>query len=172
LEGLKELPSWKCILVMPRRPSRAHMLDWRLCSAGDAAHSFPPTGGLGLCSGLGDVHNLAHKLVAIHQGWGSSSLLGTYRSERRHVAVVNSLQSVKNGRKIFRLLKTLGTTDSNVAQARKNLFRTISDPNTKRKCCVPPRIRENILTILARILGISIAILRSRQTLPYTSPHL
>jgi hypothetical protein len=92
---------------------------------------LPPTGGLGLNSGLGDVHNLAYKLAAIHQGWGSSSLLGTYHSERRHVALVNSSQSVKNGKKIFRLLKTLGTTDSDVARARKNLFRTISDPDTK-----------------------------------------
>jgi hypothetical protein len=77
------------------------------------------------------VHNLANKLAAIHQGWGSSSLLDTYQSDRRHVALVNSSQSVKNGKKIFGLLKTLGTTDSDVAQARKNPFRTILDPDTK-----------------------------------------
>lgn len=97
--------------------------------AGDAAHSFPPTGGLGLNSGLGDVHNLAFKLAAVLNGTASSSLLESYESERRPVAEVNSKQSVKNGKTIFGLLKTLGTAgSSNLQEARKNLFRTICDP--------------------------------------------
>lgn len=77
--------------------------------AGDAAHSFPPTGGLGLNSGLADVHNLAFKIAAVCDGVASDSLLDTYNADRRHVAEVNSLQSVKNGQKIFGLLKSLGT---------------------------------------------------------------
>lgn len=99
--------------------------------AGDSAHSFPPTGGLGLNSGLADVHNLAYKLAAIHQNWGGPSLLSTYHSERRQVALVNSQQSVKNGQQIFGLLKTLGTTDSNLETAKRNLFQRVSDPNTR-----------------------------------------
>ncbi|PVH79348.1 3-propionate hydroxylase [Cadophora sp. DSE1049] len=99
--------------------------------AGDAAHSFPPTGGLGLNSGLADVHNLAYKLAAIHQGHGGTSLHKSYENERRHVALVNSQQSVKNGQQIFGLLKTLGTTDSNLATAKKNLYRRITDPATR-----------------------------------------
>ena len=47
-------------------------------SAGDAAHAFPPTGGLGLNTGIGDVHNLAYKLAAVHQGWASESVLQSY----------------------------------------------------------------------------------------------
>ena len=96
--------------------------------AGDAAHSFPPTGGLGLNSGLGDVHNLAYKLAAVHHGWGGDELLDTYESDRRQVALVNSQQSVKNGLQIFGLLKTLGTTDPDVEVARRNLHRNIEDP--------------------------------------------
>ena len=97
--------------------------------AGDAAHSFPPTGGLGLNSGLGDVHNLAFKLAAVLKGSAPYSLLNTYESERRHVAVVNSMQSVKNGKQIFRLLKTLGTENvSDLQEARGRLFATIHDP--------------------------------------------
>lgn len=97
--------------------------------AGDAAHSFPPTGGLGLNSGLGDVHNLAFKLAAFLNGIASSSCLDTYEYERRHVAEVNSRQSVKNGKKIFGLLKTLGTAgSSDLQEARKRLFKTIRDP--------------------------------------------
>jgi hypothetical protein len=99
-----------------------------LCpSAGDAAHSFPPTGGLGLNSGLGDVHNLAYKLATVHRGSATEALLDTYEAERRQVALVNSQQSVKNGKKIFRLLKTLGTTDPDVDIARQNLYQKIHD---------------------------------------------
>ncbi|KAJ5763373.1 FAD binding domain-containing protein [Penicillium manginii] len=96
--------------------------------AGDAAHSFPPTGGLGLNSGLGDVHNLAYKLAAVHHGWGGDDLLDTYQAERRQVALINSEQSVKNGKQIFGLLKALGTTDPDVEVSRKNLYRNIQDP--------------------------------------------
>ncbi|KAJ5745501.1 hypothetical protein N7520_010683 [Penicillium odoratum] len=96
--------------------------------AGDAAHSFPPTGGLGLNSGLGDVHNLAYKLAAVLHGWGGDGLLDTYQSERQQVAHVNSNQSVKNGKKIFGLLKALGTTNPDVTIARQNLYHNIQDP--------------------------------------------
>ncbi|CAG7952011.1 unnamed protein product [Penicillium salamii] len=96
-------------------------------SAGDAAHSFPPTGGLGLNSGLSDVHNLAYKLAAVHHGSAMDALLETYDAERRQVALVNSKQSVKNGNKIFGLLKTLGTTDPDVGVARHNLYHKICD---------------------------------------------
>lgn len=82
-----------------------------MSSAGDAAHSFPLTGGLGLNSGLGDVHNLAYKLAAVHHGSAKDATLDTYDAERGQIALVNSQQSVKNGKKIFGLLKALGTTD-------------------------------------------------------------
>jgi hypothetical protein len=98
--------------------------------AGDAAHAFPPTGGLGLNSGLGDVHNLAYKLAAVLQGNASDSLLDTYETDRRPVAMVNSIQSVKNGQKIFNLLKTLGLGDD-VERARANLYKSIHDPKIK-----------------------------------------
>ena len=36
----------------------------RVFLIGDAAHQFPPSGGFGLNSGLGDAHNLAWKVAA------------------------------------------------------------------------------------------------------------
>ncbi|GAB1192985.1 hypothetical protein APSETT444_002187 [Aspergillus pseudonomiae] len=112
--------------ILSRKVAKSYR-DGQVFLAGDAAHSFPPTGGLGLNSGLGDVHNLAYKLAAVHHGSATDALLDTYEAERRQVALVNSQQSVKNGKKIFGLLKALGTTDPDVDVARHNLYQTIHD---------------------------------------------
>lgn len=95
---------------------------------GDAAHCFPPTGGLGLNLGMADVHNLAYKLAAVYQGWARPALLDAYERERRPVAQIYSKQAMKYGEKIFGLLKTLGTTDPDVEKSRENLCKTMSDP--------------------------------------------
>ncbi|RHZ55176.1 uncharacterized protein CDV56_107902 [Aspergillus thermomutatus] len=113
--------------VLSRKVANKYKIN-RVFLAGDAAHSFPPTGGLGLNSGLGDVHNLAYKLAAVHKGWAGDGLLESYEADRRHVAIVNSQQSVKNGLKIFGLLKKLGTTNKNVEIAREHLYRNLQDP--------------------------------------------
>ncbi|ETS87827.1 hypothetical protein PFICI_01655 [Pestalotiopsis fici W106-1] len=98
--------------------------------AGDAAHAFPPTGGLGLNTGLADVHNLAYKIAAVHQGGAGPELLTSYHDERRPIAMINAAQSVKNGKAIFSFLKTLGTAGiDDVEQARANLLRSIHDPD-------------------------------------------
>ena len=97
--------------------------------AGDAAHSFPPNGGLGLNSGIADVHNLAYKIAAVHKGWATDKFLDSYEAERRPIAEVNARQSVKNGKQIFSLLKALGTAGiDDPEKARANLFSTIRDP--------------------------------------------
>ncbi len=64
--------------------------------AGDAAHRFPPTGGLGLNSGLQDAHNLAWKLAAVVAGEAADPLLDTYERERQPVARRNADQSLAN----------------------------------------------------------------------------
>lgn len=67
---------------------------------GDAAHRMTPAGGLGMNTAIQDVHNLAWKLAAVHQGWADASLLDTYEPERRPVAQANVERSValaKNG---------------------------------------------------------------------------
>ncbi|KAL5041106.1 FAD binding domain-containing protein [Aspergillus fruticulosus] len=63
---------------------------------GDAAHAFPPTGGLGVNTGIADAHNLAWKIHAVESGWASETIFSTYGDERRPVAVANAHQSVKN----------------------------------------------------------------------------
>ncbi len=55
----------------------------RVFIAGDAAHLHPPTGGLGMNTGLGDASNLGWKLGAVIRGWAGPALLDSYDAERR-----------------------------------------------------------------------------------------
>jgi putative polyketide hydroxylase len=64
--------------------------------AGDAAHTVPGAGGLGMNTGLAGVHNLCWKLAASLQGWASPGLLDSYQSERLPVAQVTLRQAVAN----------------------------------------------------------------------------
>jgi 2-polyprenyl-6-methoxyphenol hydroxylase-like FAD-dependent oxidoreductase len=76
--------------------------------AGDAAHTFPPTGGLGLNTGVQDAHNLAWKLAAVIDGRAGRDLLDTYGDERRPVARTNLEHSVRNYEKMGDLTRIAG----------------------------------------------------------------
>ena len=68
----------------------------RIFLIGDAAHRFPPTGGLGLNTGVHDAHNLAWKLAWDISKRAPADLLDTYEAERRPVGITNTEHSVKN----------------------------------------------------------------------------
>ena len=115
-----------------------HVLPWTLMSevadryrvgrvflVGDAAHRFPPTGGLGLNTGLQDAHNLAWKIAAVEQGWASDRLLDSYHGERHAVATTNSAQSYKNAQRILKLQTALMSDGGDDADA---LLRRLRDP--------------------------------------------
>ncbi|RAG85105.1 hypothetical protein DN069_13325 [Streptacidiphilus pinicola] len=70
--------------------------DGRVLAAGDAAHTFPPTGGFGMNTGIQDAHNLAWKLAAVLRGNATDALLDSYERERRPVAEFNARHSETN----------------------------------------------------------------------------
>lgn len=80
----------------------------RVVLAGDAAHRFPPTGGLGLNTGVGDAHNLAWKLAWTLAGTGVSELLDSYEQERRPIAIRNSDHSAHNFDGLLDVLDEVG----------------------------------------------------------------
>ena len=74
--------------------------DRRVFLAGDAAHLFVPTGGVGMNTGIGDAIDLAWKIAAVERGWGGDALLDSYEAERKPVAWRNSVISANNSDRI------------------------------------------------------------------------
>lgn len=103
----------------------ASMRSGRVFLAGDAAHRFPPTGGMGLNTGVADAHNLVWKLLAVRGGRAGTSLLDTYETERLPVAAVNSHQSLTNAFKMVILADALGLSPGATGE---NLRATLADP--------------------------------------------
>ena len=62
----------------------------RFFLAGDAAHLFTPTGGLGYNTGVEDAVNLGWKLALVARGLAGEALLDSYDAERRPVALRNT----------------------------------------------------------------------------------
>src|SRR5580658_7656753 len=62
----------------------------RLMIAGDAAHLFTPTGGLGYNTSIDDAVNLGWKLAAVIDGYAPETLLDSYEAERRPIALRNT----------------------------------------------------------------------------------
>jgi 2,4-dichlorophenol 6-monooxygenase len=76
-----------------------HFRIGRMFLVGDAAHRHPPSGALGLNTGIQDSHNLAWKLAAVVRGEAADALLDSYHAERHPVAervVERALYSLYN----------------------------------------------------------------------------
>lgn len=102
------------------------LVQGRVVFCGDAAHQFPPTGGLGVNSGVQGMHNAMWKLAYCVQGKAGWPLLETYQTERHELTqrIVNqSLQNSINVNRIF-AAATKGdesglSTDEVVASSRR-----------------------------------------------------
>ena len=91
--------------------------DGRVLAAGDAAHTFPPTGGFGMNTGIQDAHNLAWKLAAVLRGGAPDTLLDSYERERRPVAEFNAWHSERNALQKRALLQS----DADRAEFARNI---------------------------------------------------
>jgi hypothetical protein len=76
---------WSTVFRAQRRTARTFRAG-RVFLAGDAAHTHPPTGGLGLNTSVQDAYNLGWKLAAVLASRAPAALLETYEEERRPIA--------------------------------------------------------------------------------------
>jgi 2-polyprenyl-6-methoxyphenol hydroxylase-like FAD-dependent oxidoreductase len=100
---IRSIGSWAMSAKVAQRLSlgRVHLL-------GDAAHQFPPAGAFGANTGLQDAHNLCWKIGLVHHGRAGVTLLSSYDTERRPVALANARLSVHNYHRGLRVAEALG----------------------------------------------------------------
>ncbi len=100
----------------------------RVFLVGDAAHRHPPTGGLGLTSGIQDVHNLCWKLAAVLSGDAATPLLDSYEPERRSSVARNAQRSLENAVNHLMIAQTLEVSPENSEKQNwANISRVWSD---------------------------------------------
>lgn len=93
------------------------LLQGRVIFCGDAAHQFPPTGGLGVNTGLQGMHNVMWKLAWHLKGWAGWSLVETYDTERRSVAQRITRQSLENSVNVGRIRKAMMMGDESASSS-------------------------------------------------------
>jgi putative polyketide hydroxylase len=87
------------------------LVQGRVLMCGDAAHQFPPTGGLGVNTGLQGMHNAMWKLAFWVHGRAAWSLVETYDTERRDVAQRITNQSLQNSMNVLGIFAAAAAGD-------------------------------------------------------------
>lgn len=91
---------WQMNAVVGRK-----LIEGRILLMGDAAHMFPPTGGLGVNTGMQGMHNGIWKLALFLRGKAGRALVETYETERRPVARWVADQSHHNARQVEQMAR-------------------------------------------------------------------
>lgn len=110
---------------------------------GDAGHRFPPTGGLGLNTGVEDIENLTWKLAAVLRGQAGSTLLDSYEVECRPIALRNTRQSVKNYARTMEVSEAIGATGT-PEEFRRSLDDLRAEPDHARFAAIQRAIDAQI----------------------------
>lgn len=90
--------TWRMNVAVAQR-----FVQGRVVLCGDAAHQFPPTGGLGVNTGLQGMHNAMWKLALLVRGIAGPELLASYDEERRLPARITADQSYENFQNVTRV---------------------------------------------------------------------
>ncbi|KAF1327967.1 Polyketide hydroxylase, partial [Globisporangium splendens] len=107
---------------MSARVAKQYDVQRKVFLVGDAAHQFPPAGGLGMNTGIQDAHNLAWKLaLEIQQQQqnelstrvNTSTLLRSYETERQHIAKLNTQLSLRNVERTMKIPNALNVSHNN-----------------------------------------------------------
>lgn len=118
----------------------------RVFIAGDAAHRHPPTGGLGLNSGVQDSDNLAWKLAAVLKGQAPEGLLDSYEWERRPTTAYYTAHSMENATRHAPIGEALGlNTDPQSARRNVETFLSDTPEGEARRARVAQAVAENAL---------------------------
>jgi putative polyketide hydroxylase len=89
----------------------------RVVLCGDAAHQFPPTGGLGVNTGLQGMQNAMWKLALCVRGTASWDLLRTYDGERQAPSRATAEQSLENHRNVALIAASAYADDDSLISA-------------------------------------------------------
>ena len=93
--------------------------EGRVFLGGDAAHRFPPTGGLGLNTGILDVDHLCHYLGELEEARADASILDRYQQACRPAAQANADASFGNLLRLAEITKVIGPcADRDALEAR------------------------------------------------------
>lgn len=95
---VRSIGKWQMNAVVGR-----NLIKGRVFLVGDAAHMFPPTGGLGANTGIQGMHNAVWKLALYLKGKAGRELLTTYETERRPYARWVADQSYHNRQQVWKL---------------------------------------------------------------------
>lgn len=128
----------------------------RILLAGDAAHRFPPSGGLGLNSGVQDAHNLAWKIALVESGRAGAALLDSYEAERRPVAQANADQSLQNALRMLEVFEALGH-GSDPAESRRQMDLALASAEGRARIAAAVANQAEHFDMLGLQLGFSYA---------------
>jgi 2,4-dichlorophenol 6-monooxygenase len=86
----------------------ARYREGRVFLVGDAAHRFPPTGGLGLNTGIQEAGDLVERLAAVAVGGAAETLLDGYEEACRPAARANADESFENLKRLGEIARVIG----------------------------------------------------------------
>jgi len=146
--SIRDIGTWTMTAQLAERYAAG-----RVFLIGDSAHRFPPTGGLGMNTGIQDAHNLVWKLCVVESGRAPRSLLDTYEIERRPVAQENADHSLTNAMKLWEVFETLGIVPGDPVGSKTRMTAVLADPASRERIAVAIEHQRDHFDMLGLQLG-------------------